>query len=135
MGDMRDGGRTGAGARLWAAGFGLLALLVQVLVPQGFMVARAGGLPAVVICTGHGPVLSRDDLRGSPAKAPEHKSNMVCDFAAHGGCVASPTTPMLAGSAMWSHPDSAITKAVDLAPGRGLAAPPPPSQAPPFTLA
>ena len=134
MGDMRDHGRGGGGARLWAAGFGMLALLVQALVPQGFMVAREGGLPAIVICTGHGPVLSRDDLRGYPAKAPDHKSNMVCDFTAHGGGVAPPTTAMLAGSALWSHPDIIISN-LDVAPGRGLAAPPPPSHAPPITLA
>ena len=40
-----------------------LALLVQILVPQGFMVSAAGSTPGLVICTGHGPLLSP----GSPS--------------------------------------------------------------------
>jgi hypothetical protein len=108
----------------------MLALLVQVLVPQGFMVARQGGLPAVVICTGHGPVLSRDDLGGHPAKSPKAKPDMVCGFAGHGlGLAATP--PLMVSKAMaWSAP-VLIAASADLTPGRGLAAPPPPSQGPP----
>ena len=33
-----------------------LALALQVLVPQGFMLSGAPGRTALVICTGHGPV-------------------------------------------------------------------------------
>jgi len=133
MADMRESGPRGAGTRLWAVAFGILALLVQALVPQGFMVAREGDRSAIVICTGHGPLLSSDDLRGYPAKAPEHKSSMVCDFAGHGGGLASAALPVLAVPTLWSHPDM-DAPSLEVAPGRGLAAPPPPSQAPPLTL-
>jgi len=130
---MRGGGQKGAEARFLAAAFGMLALLVQAFVPQGFMVAREGDRPAIVICTGHGPLLGSDDLRGYPAKAPEHKSSMVCDFAGHGAGLASAAPPVLAVPTLWSHPDT-DTPSLKVAPGRGLAAPPPPSQAPPLTL-
>jgi hypothetical protein len=108
----------------------MLALLAQVLAPQGFMVARQGGLPAIVICTGHGPVLSRDDLGGHPVKSPKAKPDMVCGFAGHGlGLAASP--PLTVANAMAWSPPVLIASSADLAPGRGLAAPPPPSQGPP----
>jgi hypothetical protein len=108
----------------------MLALLAQVLAPQGFMVARQGGLPAIVICTGHGPVLSRDDLGGHPAKSPNAKPDMVCGFAGHGlGLAASP--PLMVARAMAWSPPVLVASSADLAPGRGLAAPPPPSQGPP----
>jgi len=124
---MLDNRRASAGARRWAACLAMLALLAQVLAPQGFMVARQGGLPAIVICTGHGPVLSRDDLGGHPAKA---KPDTVCGFAGHGlGLAASPPL-MLASAVAWS-PPVLVAASADLAPGRGLAAPPPPSQGPP----
>jgi hypothetical protein len=127
---MRDSRKAVARAGRWAAGLAMLALLVQVLVPQGFMVARQGGLPAVVICTGHGPVLSRDDLGGHPVKSPKAGADMACGFAGHGlGLAASP--PLMASQAtVWSAP-LLIASSADLAPGRGLAAPPPPSQGPP----
>jgi hypothetical protein len=108
----------------------MLALTVQVLVPQGFMVARQGERPAIVICTGHGPVLSRDDLGGHPAKSPKAKPDMACGFAGHGLGLMAGATPLLASAIAWSPPVVAAPNA-DLAPGRGLAAPPPPSQGPP----
>jgi hypothetical protein len=105
----------------------MLALTVQILIPQGFMAARQGDRPAIVICTGHGPVLGRGDLGGHPAKA---KPEMACGFAGHGlGLAASPPL-MLAEAMAWSPPVLTASSA-DLAPGRGLAAPPPPSQGPP----
>jgi hypothetical protein len=127
---MLDGRRASAGVRRWAACLAMLALLAQVLAPQGFMVARQGGMPAIVICTGHGPVLSRDDLGGHPAKPPKAKPDMVCGFAGHGlGLAASP--PLMVSRAMAWSPPVLVAAGADLAPGRGLAAPPPPSQGPP----
>jgi hypothetical protein len=108
----------------------MLALFLQVLVPQGFMTAREGGRPAIVICTGHGPVLSRGDLPGRPSKAPKSKPDVVCGFAAHGAGATPPSTPAAAKAMARWIPDIPPSQA-DLAPGRGLAAPPPPSQGPP----
>jgi hypothetical protein len=97
------------------------------------MVAREGGLPAIVICTGHGPVLSRDDLVGHPSKAPGSKHDLVCSFAGHGIANASPVSLTVVTLLRWSPPESAQPP-FDLAPGQGLAAPPPPSQGPPTSL-
>lgn len=97
------------------------------------MVAREGGLPAIVICTGHGPVLSRDDLVGHPSKAPDSKHDLVCSFAGHGIANAAAVSLAVAGVLHWSAPDFDQPQ-FDLAPGRGLAAPPPPSQGPPASL-
>lgn len=133
MGAMFDPGRSRKGARTWAAGLAMLALFLQVLVPQGFMAAREGGLPAIVICTGHGPVLNRDDLGGHPSKAPKSRSDVVCGFAGHGASVAPPSTPDAPRASMHHVPDVVAPQA-DLVPGRGLAAPPPPSQGPPDRL-
>jgi hypothetical protein len=58
---------------------------------------------------------------------------MVCGFAGHGIGLALSMAPPAATAVAWSVPDLIAVNA-DLAPGRGLAAPPPPSQAPPSTL-
>jgi hypothetical protein len=130
---MLGGERIGAIERGLAAGLAVLALLVQVLAPPGFMVARERGQPAIVICTGHGPVLSRDDLGGHPGKAPKSRPDAVCGFAGHGAGVTASALSAVSTSAPWSSPDPVASNA-DLAPGRGLAAPPPPAQAPPPIL-
>ena len=127
---MRQTRRAGGKAGYWAACLAVLALTVQVLVPQGFMVARQGDRPAIVICTGHGAVLSRDDLGGHPAKAPKSKPDMPCGFAGHGLGLATAPLALLASVSSWRLPGPSASSA-DLAPGRGLAAPPPPSQGPP----
>ena len=126
------GGRSIVSARRWAAGLAVLAMFLQVMVPQGFMAAREGGWPAIVICTGHGPVLSRGDLPGHPAKAPKSKPDVVCAFA-HGAGAPPPSTPTAAATKTGWTPDIVSSEA-DLIPGRGLVAPPPPSQGPPNSI-
>jgi hypothetical protein len=113
------------------AGFAVLAmfaLLLQLAVPQGFMLARDAGQPAIVICTGHGPLLTPAPGHGVPAKAP--KPSGVCAFAGHG---ATPTpAPLLALAEVRFEPLAApAVSPIFATPGRGLAAPPPPSQGPP----
>jgi hypothetical protein len=107
----------------------MLALFLQLAVPQGFMLARDGGRPTIAICTGHGPLLAPADDHGLPAKAP--KPAPTCPFAGHGG---TPTTaPLLTlTSVRFEQSAAALTLPItSVMPGRGLAAPPPPSQAPP----
>ena len=117
---------------LWsdvALAFAVIALVLRVAIPAGMMVGGAPSAFPLVVCTGHGPLVLGPD--GSP-KAPAHRpSPASCDFAA----AATPGTPP--PLAIVSRPLAvAATRtarpfAADLAPGRGLAAPPPPSHAPP----
>src|ERR1700684_1432034 len=83
------------------AGLAGLALAIQVLLPPGFMFAGSTASPlSVVICTGHGPLLSRQSLIG-PVKAPSGKSKAgaPCTLTAHVGG-AAPLAPS-ATAAAW----------------------------------
>jgi hypothetical protein len=109
------------------------ALLVKLMVPVGFMAAEGPTAQAfpLVICTAQGRVA----LPASTEHAPAHKSkaDAPCAFAAN----AAPPAP--AAIAILAAPFRAAPLAVrearaDLQPGRGLAAPPPPSQGPPSVL-
>jgi hypothetical protein len=119
----------GRGARLWAVGLALLALVLQGLTPPGFMMARAAGGATIAICTGHGAA-TLADLGGHPAKQAPSRPDAPCAFAGHGLAAAPPLATLIA--APIAAPATPVVVArLDLAPGRGLAAPPPPSQGPP----
>jgi len=121
--------RTRTGRRFFVA-LAALALMLQILVPPGFMVSD-GPSHAIVICTGHGPITSPLDDHGRPAKSPKDKSDHACPFAGHGGTPLSLSQQPVERIVMVSHVARAPGPVADLAPGRGLAAPPPPSQGPP----
>ena len=108
----------------------MLALLLQLAVPQGFMLARNGGQPTIVICTGYGPMLAPLDDHGVPAKAPKPKPAATCAFAGHGG-TPTPATALTLGSVRFELAAALAPPTLSTTPGRGLAAPPPPSQGPP----
>ena len=114
-------------------GLAVLALLLQGLTPPGIMVARQGGRAEIVLCTGHGPVRSLDDLAGHPAKAPKSRPDAPCAYAVHGAVTAPPVIAQIAAPILPPSPPPAGAR-LDLAPGRGLAAPPPPSQGPPTEI-
>jgi hypothetical protein len=113
----------------------VLALVMKVAAPPGFMFAAedrgAHGAPAfaLVICTGHGPL----DLGKDKGGQSKQRADAPCAFAGH----AAPPTPAfgaaipLADFAGYAAPVAVLA---DLIPGRGLAAPPPPSQGPPLFL-
>jgi hypothetical protein len=106
---------------MWGA---LVALALLVLVPPGFMVASDG--PArITICTGHGAVESSLDLSGKSAPANHGKADAPCAFAGHAAPLArAPAAPIV--TAAWTLVRaSAALPASQIAPGRGLAAPPP----------
>ena len=111
-----------------------LALSLRVLVPAGYMVAPTGaGLP-LTLCTGQGPVTSSHDP-AHPAPGPEKApgSHGACLFA---GTAAAPPPP-LPQVARTEAPVIAADRPPSggwVAPGRGLAAPPPPSRGPPVLL-
>ncbi len=113
-----------------AACLAIAALFLQVLVPPGFMVGQTAGGPAIVVCTGHGPLQIRSQSPGKPATPSKSADSATCVFAGHGGVAPAPvlSIPMSTRFAIVAEPAVA---APDLLPGRGLAAPPPPSQAPP----
>ena len=129
---MAGAGKTSI-ARQLATALAMLALAFQFAIPSGFMVARGADGPAIVICTGHGPLLAHHGERGQPGKSPSSNSGGVCAFAGHGGAPVAPPVLSLIGARFEA---LAVLPAArpDLAPGRGLAAPPPPSQGPPASL-
>ncbi len=122
-----------AGLRAAFLTLAFLALIVKVAVPSGFMVAAPGSGPGfpLVICTGHGEITkTTPDGKGGESKS---KSDAPCAFAGH----AAPPTPAVRpeiADASFAHAAAQPIIRFDLVPGRGLAAPPPPSQGPPTLL-
>ena len=131
-------GRFGIG-RVWRGSGALLVLLalaVRLAAPQGWMLAPGDGhgAPRLIICTGHmADASAQSRLPGHPARHGGGDSNNdhPCVFA---GSHAPPAPAMLAvrlaptALALDVRAPSPLT---DQRPGRGLAAPPPPSQGPP----
>ena len=107
----------------------VFALAIKVLVPPGFMVASDTSAFPLVICTGHGPLV----LGGhGDQKGPSHKtSDAPCPFAGS----STPPTPTVTATVAepLETPVEQVVGATsaDQTPGRGLAAPPPQSRAPP----
>jgi hypothetical protein len=122
--------RGDGGLRRWAVGLALLTLLLQGLTPAGFMLARQDGRATIAICTGHGPATSVIDVAGHPSKPAKSQPDTPCAFAGHGMVTATPIAARLA-TPIAAPITPAAPPRFDLAPGRGLAAPPPPSQGPP----
>lgn len=130
----RVGGRLGAIA--------LLAMLVRAVVPAGYMLAEAdtgqGRYLTVQMCEGHaakvidldtGKQVNHSQL---PGKTKEGGVKAPCVFAA-----AAPLAPPVATSEPVEfrasyEADFAIAR--DVRPGRGIAAPPPPSTGPPILI-
>jgi hypothetical protein len=107
-------------------------MILHALLPAGWMPSASGQL---VICTGQGPAVVDaaslgHSFDGKPKQAPAGKHDHTCAFSGHSVGAAPPVPRNLA-------PPILISIAQDLAglrfiaPGRGLAAPPPPSHAPP----
>jgi hypothetical protein len=119
-------------AQSWRRGVSLAlvfaALILKILVPQGYMVATSGGSVAVVVCTGHGPLVTRGTGKSNgPIKA---GADAPCAFAAGGPPIPSAVAAVIEPREFaWAI--ARVDRAADLVPGRGLAAPPPPAQAPP----
>jgi hypothetical protein len=118
-----------------------LAVALKVLVPAGFMAAAhsAAGFP-LVLCTDHGAVtIDAADLAGgktgkrTPADKPGHDG--PCVFAGHGAAAPAPSGFSVAAVEFVAYRAAQPSFARrDLAPGRGLAAPPLPARGPPIQL-
>lgn len=131
---------------------GLLALLVRAVIPAGFMLAppgqgAAGPIP-IVLCTESGTIqallaadgsivedgAAADDPAGDPGHSDTGVDHAACVFAQGTTTTAPEGIPACEAVcvATTDAPVSAI--ALDLVPGRGLAAPPPPATAPPVLI-
>ena len=108
-------------------GLAALALVLRLMVPAGFMVAPSQGF-SLVICTGHGALA--DAPRDKAPATPEKSSDHVCPFAG-GLALESPPGLDLPGDVLSWPVHVPRVGLGHMAPGRGLAAPPPPSHAPP----
>jgi len=109
----------------------LLAVGLKVLTPPGFMISQSGGSFPLVICTGHGPL----DLSGKtdPSHGKRSTTDAPCAFSGH-AATAPPATVLVSAAIGLVYLAPAIDRRGDLVPGRGLAAPPPPSQGPPRSV-
>ena len=116
------------GAASFAA---FLALLLNVLVPQGFMASAQNG-SGIVLCTGSGPVAIADlSPGGKPIKAPPApKSDSHCAFAGHGGAAPlAVAAPLPVTAVIWR--PIRLRKPSGAQVALTLAAPPPPAIGPP----
>ena len=133
---MSHGGRSSTGARrgLFLT-LALMALVMRVMIPGGFMMAATPtGAFAMVICSADpGRTMSVDwaDAEGKqkPSDAQSHDS--PCVFAGHGLADAPPLSPVIQPETRFVATPQPVRPAKALIPGRGLAAPPPPSTGPP----
>jgi len=114
----------------------LAAMILHALLPAGWMPARGGQL---VICTGQGAAVAADRFSaldpGDASKSPpQSKQDHPCAFAGHSAGAVPALPGDSAGKLAWIPFADALPVTRLIAPGRGLAAPPPPSHAPPLTV-
>ncbi|MDX2235764.1 MAG: hypothetical protein NW200_14790 [Hyphomonadaceae bacterium] len=122
--------------RPWAArivlALALVAALARAAVPVGFMPTARDGVLQVVICGAEGaPSHALIDLGGGE-QAPAPQAAEHCVFAV--AAAATPSAMASIAAPVRAVVDAAHGHLPDLAPGRGLAAPPPPSHAPPVLI-
>lgn len=109
----------------------LLALSLRLLFPPGYMPGSSLS-QLIVVCSGQMPAgMAMDGGDHRPGKAPLEGADHPCPFAVNAATPIAPDVPL----ANFSAPPSAFVplaaSAPTVAPGRGMAAPPPPSHAPP----
>lgn len=117
----------------------LLALAMRLAVPQGYMLSSEPGLPRITLCTGQGAIEMAIDAQGQLVDPPEGSKHAPtgdekpCPFAV-GQTLALDLDPV-AATAPFAY--AAVVSRIASSqqrPGLGLAAPPPPSHAPPSLL-
>lgn len=115
-----------------------LALFLKILIPPGYMAAppKADGPAfALMLCTAQGMVMvdpSDLDAQGEPAPGEDNGArHSPCVFAGHG--LNAPATGLTLGEIVVFTPPAThgLAALAEVAPGRGLAAPPPPARGPP----
>lgn len=109
----------------------VLALLIRIVCPPGVMVSDVGrDGPALVICTGHGPMALKTGHDGPTRPS----ADQTCPFSAAQAAAPPPLMVRVGGAAERFAPQPRLIVAAHVVPGRGLAAPPPPAQAPPLSI-
>ncbi len=114
-----------------------LALALMLVLPAGTMLVGQGSAMQIVLCTGQGPLLAAvDDAHPGDSHGPADQSagDHPCAFAGHGAPLLAAVAPP---AVLQPYTTAALPPAIvgrDQLPGRGLAAPPPPSHAPPAIL-
>ena len=114
--------------------FALLAFTVRLLVPFGFMPHADEGGYRITLCTGEGMVSAWVDADGKlhqGEKDPSQRGDQKCAFSALAGAPAMPDHAVVDFVPAGAEPIS-FAEQGQVAVGRGLAAPPPPSTGPPF---
>lgn len=122
----------GAGWRRVLVLTALLALVLKIAVPPGFMPGTSLSVP-IIVCPGQDRAIATGHHGGhGPSKPGHDEADHPCAFTALGlAAIAAPVPgpdPMPVVVAVAAPIAMAMPV---LAPGRGLAAPPPPSRAPP----
>ncbi len=125
---------------------GMLAIAIKVAIPAGFMVAPqalAAGLTPIVLCTAQGDVTAfmngdgqivahgEQGHAGDGQDLPGGHDGHPCTFAGQGTALTAPSAASVAVTFVVTRK---VTSDLDLivAPGLGLAAPPPPKTGPPL---
>ncbi len=117
----------------------MLAVAMKIAVPSGYMTRAANNdLPfALVLCTADGAMTVAPG-EALPAdhddKGQDAKHDAPCAFAGHGVGVAPPNLLDFRAIEFVAYRPAEVSPVVDLAPGRGLAAPPLPARGPPSLL-
>lgn len=125
----------------WLHLLALLALASSILVPPGYMVARAAdGALRVQMCNGAAATLvipGVDAGKGSGGGQDQDdgrsQHGMPCPYANAAMPMPAPDPPGVAPPSPQFLSLPLARPARGMAPGRGMAAPPPPSQAPPIS--
>lgn len=131
-------GRQHIGSR-WSPGvWALVALAValRLTVLPGYMTQAAPGAMTVVLCTAQGAVIQTvggDGAVSSPDDQKDERSDKspVCAFSMAGVALPALDVRIVAAAPPVAGP-TLPSSTTSTAPGRGLAAPPPPSTGPPF---
>lgn len=128
--------RTRTAARDLFVVLAILALAFKLLFPPGFMPGSSLAQP-IMLCSGQGPMPAMampgmaHDGGHRPGDMPHGNGDHPCPFA---GLGATPLAPHLAATDLGpalTEIAPPVARLAGAAPGRGMAAPPPPSHAPP----
>lgn len=111
----------------------VLALAMRVLIPAGYMVSPTAASPFdLVICTGQGAKVVDAGKDQSPAGDEQGQTHHApCAFAGLGVAAAPPVLATVEIPFQTATAPGRADLRQGLAPGRGLAAPPPPATGPP----
>ena len=111
------------------------ALLARTVAPEGWMpVVNAAGGIEITVCNGTGPddvmVLSPDGKLHHKAPGNNQPGDHACAFSGL-GVADAPSMPVALAAPVVAPEAAPALDPIDVVPGRGLAAPPPPATGPP----